>query len=365
MRIRALLTPLIRSSLVAGLMMAVLSMALGQSEGIEGMDFGPLIARSNAMVADNQADLPAYHVHYEIRVWDYRRKPSSATYDLYREGVAKTLRLSQRSGFSESMLTLGAKIWIKRSAITPLRFTELSEAFPRPAYAYIWAQTGNGQPRFNHRDRQGEPLVCGTTEEGLELCFDQATSLVASARIKDQTIRYKDWLPVGNRYVPGIIEMRLGERLLFSAQGRVDTLPMYAGLFTPQPGAWQMGGKDVIVRDSSTEAARHSDLTNPAVAIPSLQKRPAGTVFVTVASRRPMPEPPYEAGSAQIFVEVDKRGRVDKASIEDADSEEIASAAMKNAKQCTYAPHVNDGRRVAFASLLVYVTPPLQPPPRK
>ena len=68
---------------------------------------------------------------------------------------------------------------------------------------------------------------------------------------------------------------------------------------------------------------------------------------------------------AQIFVEVDKRGRVDKASIEDADSEEIASAAMKNAKQCTYAPHVNDGRPVAFASLLVYVTPPLQPPPRK
>ncbi len=43
--------------------------------------------------------------------------------------------------------------------------------------------------------------------------------------------------------MPGIIEMLLGDRLLFSAHGTVDLLPMAETLFTPQSGAWQMGGK--------------------------------------------------------------------------------------------------------------------------
>jgi hypothetical protein len=47
---------------------------------------------------------------------------------------------------------------------------------------------------------------------------------------------------------------------------------------------------------------------------------------------------------AQAIVEVDKRGLVRKVKVEDADSEEIASAALKNARQCRYEPHVGDGR---------------------
>ena len=35
--------------------------------------------------------------------------PFSASYDVYREGAAKVLRLSQRSGFSDSVLTLGSE----------------------------------------------------------------------------------------------------------------------------------------------------------------------------------------------------------------------------------------------------------------
>ena len=99
MRIFALPTLIPWSSFVIGLTALALPNAPGQSEM---MAFAPLIARSNAMVADGQADLPAYHVHYEIRAWDYRRNPSSATYDVYREGAAKVLRLSRRGDFSES-----------------------------------------------------------------------------------------------------------------------------------------------------------------------------------------------------------------------------------------------------------------------
>jgi hypothetical protein len=73
-----------------------------------GTSFSSMIASSNLLVADGQADLPTYHVHYEIRAWDYRRNPSSATYDVYRDGVAKVFRLSRRGDFSESLLTLGS-----------------------------------------------------------------------------------------------------------------------------------------------------------------------------------------------------------------------------------------------------------------
>ena len=120
-------------------------------------------------------------------------------------------------------------------------------------------------------------------------------------------IRYGDWLPVGNRFVPGLIEMRLGDRLLFSAQGRVVSLPMDESLFTPQPGAWQMGGPVSIIRDSSTDAPRHSDLASPTAADPSLKKRPSGTVFVRRAAQCPTTEMPDQAGSAQVIFEVDKR----------------------------------------------------------
>jgi hypothetical protein len=207
--------------------------------------------------------------------------------------------------------------------------------------------------------------MCGTNEAGLELCFDQASGLIASARIKDQRIRYGDWLPVGNRFLPGIIEMRLGDRLLFSAQGRVVSLPTDESLFTPQPGAWQMGGPASIIRDSSTDSAPHSDLASPTAADPSLKKRPSGTVFMRLAAQCPTTEMPDQAGSAQIIFEVDIRGRVRKAKIEDADSEEIASAAIKNARQCKYEPYVSDGRPIAFESFLFYVMPSLQPPSKK
>ena len=324
-----------------------------------------MIARSNLLVADGQADLPAYHVHYEVRAWDYRRRSFSATYDVYREGVAKVLRLSQRSGFSDSVLTLGSEIWVKRSAIRPLRLSELADAFPRPATAYTRAQRATGPPMFSHRDQQGELLVCGTSEGGLELCFDQASGLIATARIHDQAIQYSGWLPIGNRFVPGTIEMRLGDRLLFSAHGSVDLLPTDKSLFTPQPGAWQMGGQASIVHDPSTDLSRHSDLTGPSEAVPNLKRRPSGPVFVRIAAQCPPTEMPEQAGSAQVIVEVDKRGLVRKASIEDADSEEIARAAMNNARQCRYEPHISDGHPIGFESYLVYVTPSLQPPLKK
>ncbi len=336
--------------------------ALGQSEVTT---FSPLIGRSNARVADAQADLRPYHVHYEIRAWDYRRNPSSATYDVYREGVAKVLRLSRRGDFSESVLTLGSEIWIKRSAIKPLRLNELAAAFPMPTDAYTWARSVSARPTFSLGDQHGERVICGTTEVGLELCFDQASGLIALARVKDEVIRYGDWLPIGDRFVPGSIEMRLGERILFSAQGSVDSLPMDQSLFTPQPGAWRMGGPGSIIRDPSTDAARISGLASPAGADPSLKKRPSGTVFERIVPHCPTTGMPDQAGSAQVIFEVDKRGRVRKASIEDADSEEIASAAIENARQCKYEPQVSDGHPVAFQSFLIYVTPLLQPPSKK
>jgi hypothetical protein len=254
---------------------------------------------------------------------------------------------------------------VKRSAIEPLRLTELAGAFPRPTVAYTWAQRVGGEPTFTLRDEQGERLICGTTETGLELCFGQATGLIASARIKDEVIRYGDWLLIGNRFVPGSIEMRLGERLLFSAHGSVDILSMDESLFTPQPGAWQMGGPVSIVRDSSTDSARHSDLSIPTAADPSLKKRTSDTVFTRRAAQCPTTEMPDQAGSAKVILEVDQRGRVRKARIEDADSEEIASAAIKNVRQCKYEPNVSDGRPIAFESFLVYLTPSLQPPSKK
>ncbi len=335
------------------------------SSQMPGTSLSSMIAKSNSLIADDQADLPAYHVHYEIRAWDYRRNPFSATYDVYRNSAAKVLRLSQRGGFSDSVLTLGTDTWVKRSTIRPLRLSELADAFPRPASAYTRAQKASGQPTFTHRDQQGEPLVCGTTGDGLELCFDQARGLVASARIKDQTIRYGDWLPIGNHFVPGIIEMRLGDRLLFSAQGSVVSPQMDESLFIPQPGALQMGGRAAIVREPSKDAVLHSDSANPAAAAPSLQVRPSGPVFGRIAAQCPPTEMPDEAGSAQVIVEVDKRGLVREASIEDADSEEIAKAALENARQCRYEPHLDDGHPVAFQSFLVYVTPSLQPPLKK
>lgn len=335
---------------------------LGQSEITS---FSPLISRSNAMVADAQTDLPPYHVHYEIRAWDYRRNPSSATYDVYRGGVAKVLRTSRRGDFSELLLTLGSAIWVKRSAITPLRLTELAGAFPTPTYGYTWARIISARPTFSLRNQQGERVLCGTTEGGLELCFDQVSGLIVSARVKDEVIQYGNWLPVGNRFVPGIIEMRLGERLLFSAQGRVDSLPMDQSLFIPPPGAWQMGGPASIIRDSSTDVARNSDLVRSTAADPSLKKRPSGTTFFRLAAQCPTTEMPDQAGSAQVTFEVDKRGRIRKASIEDADSDEIASAAIKNARQCKYGPQVSDGHPIAFESFRIYVTPSLQPPSKK
>lgn len=119
------------------------------------------------------------------------------------------------------------------------------------------------------------------------------------------------------------------------------------------------------MRDPSTDAARASGRVDPAGADPSLKKRPSGTVYTRIAAQCPPTEMPDEAGSAQVIVEVDKRGLVRKASIENADSEEIASAAIENAKQCKYEPRVSDGQPVAFESFLVYVTPSLQPPLKK
>jgi hypothetical protein len=361
-RIAALLAAIFFSFLVIGWTSLALPNALGQSELTT---FEPLIARSNALVADGQADLPAYHIHYDIHAWDYHRNPSFATYDVYRDGGPKVLRSSRRGDFSESLLTLGSEIWVKRSAITPLRLTELTEAFPRPAYAYDWVQKSRERPMFRHRDQQGKTLVCGTTDSGLELCFDQASGLIASARIKDQIIRYGDWRPIGSRFVPGNIEMCLGDRLLFSARVNVDLLPMDESLFTVQPGAWQMGGPASIIRNSSTDSAPHSNLASPTAADPSLKKRPSNTVFMRLAAQCPTTEMPDQAGAAQVIFEVDKGGRVRKASIEDADSTEIASAAIKNARQCRYEPHVSDGRPTAFESFLVYVTPSLRPPSKK
>ena len=187
----------------------------GQSSGLS---FAPLVARSNALVADDQVDLPAYHIHYDIHSWDYKRKPSLYTFDVYRDGPDKSLRLSQSTNSSNYTLVVAHDMWVKHSGIMALRLMEFSYAFSKPVYAYNWARRRQEVPRFVRVDVAARKLSCGSTSASLELCFDENTGLIASARIGGQQIRYDRWIPVGSRFIPGIIQMSLGKLLLFDAE---------------------------------------------------------------------------------------------------------------------------------------------------
>src|SRR5271168_2538494 len=149
---------------------------------------------------------PPTTFHYDIHSWDYKRRPSLGTYDVYRDGPNKSLRLSQSTGSSNYALVVGHDMWVKHSGVQALRLLEFSYAFPRPLYAYNWALRRQEKPKFSEEDASGQRLICGSTSVSLELCFDAKTGLIQSARIGGQKIRYGRWIPIGNHFVPGTIE---------------------------------------------------------------------------------------------------------------------------------------------------------------
>jgi TonB family protein len=142
-------------------------------------------------------------------------------------------------------------------------------------------------------------------------------------------VTYDGWMPVGSRYVPTIIRLTRGKKLLLEAHGTVQVLQTLSpDAFQPPPDAVQV---DVTKKDQH----------NVPLGEPQSPHQ--------IVHREPMRVEANEVfGYVIVRVEVGTKGRVTKAEVVDSDDPSLEHNALEEARGTIWEPYEVNGQLTPF-----------------
>jgi hypothetical protein len=140
-----------------------------------------MLIATMATNAKNEALTPL-HLHYELKMVDYKNKEHSGTYETWisKDGVHTAIHTD---AYDDSDLTKGNSVWAMEKGLRPLRIMEFAEV--HMMYRSVLATVMRGDQKMKPRTVDGASLTCGGEDTRGAVCFDPATGYV-SLVIRDE-----------------------------------------------------------------------------------------------------------------------------------------------------------------------------------
>lgn len=312
------------------LLSAVLLLLVSSASGAQVLanhPFGVAIARALALEAGATAtDIP-HHVHYDLKLYDYRHKLTAGTWDIWRD-PQHYIRTDIAAGdfhYTEIEDLAQHTQWQRFDHVLPLKIFDLRQNYQEPEVpvSLFGDPTLAEKSSVSFQQIDGSPFDCTPQSLQMRICFDPIAHVLAFAQIMNQTVTWEDWQPLGTHSVPRRFRIYDGDRLIVEASGEaaaVKTFP--AQLFVIPAGQPDMGEPE------NGGAAPHRVIEGKPLKMDLL----------------------YGNALMHLFVQPD--GKVKKAELVDADDQDVIGPARHFARNLRFAPQMENGAAVPFEQYL-------------
>jgi hypothetical protein len=307
--------------IVLSALFLILMLPAGWAQVIATHPFDTEISRAVALEAGATATDVPHHVHYDLKLYNHKGKLTTGTWDIWRD-PQHSIRVDIVAGdfhYTHIEDLIHKKQWRHFNTVMPLKVYDLRQAYREPDYVveHFAKATPKHTVRFQQVD--GSPFDCTNTVMQMRICFDPLAHVLAFAQMYNQTVTWEDWQPLGAHSAPGRFRIYDAGRVMVEAAGTAEQVKTFPpGLF-------------VIPADQPDMGEPEDDGATP--------QRVVGMKPVHL-------ELLY--GNVLIQVHVDMDGKVKKATLIDADDDDIVSEAKQFAHHLIFEPQIKDGAATPF-----------------
>ena len=309
-----------RSNILCAVLL-IFAASTAAAQVIANSQFRTALERARAIEAGATAgDLP-HHVHYDLKLYNHKGKLTTGSWDIWRD-PQHSIRTDIAAGdfhYTEIEDLMRKKQWRHFNTLMPLKVYDLRQNYAEPAFiAELFAgQEPGGGVHF--QQVQGAPFECTSEILQMRVCFDPLAHVFAFAQMFNQTITWEDWQAVGSHSIPKRFRIYDAGRVMVEADGQAQVVKSFpAGLFAIPADEPDMG------KPEDNGSTPHKIASNKPVHLDLLY------------------------GNLLVRLEVRGEGSVEKATLIDADDDDLVKPAMEFAKHLVFAPEISNGVPTPF-----------------
>ena len=308
------------NSVLSALFLVVAASASG-AQVIANTPFSVALQRARAIEAGATATDVPHHVHYDLKLYNHKGKRTNGTWDIWRDPMHYTRTDIVAGGFHYTHIDdLPRKIqWRHFDSLMPLKVYDLRQNYAEPTFVAENFTRHELGLSVHFEQVEGSPFECTSKILDMRVCFDPLAHVLAFAQMFNQTVTWEDWQPVGTHSIPKQFRIYDAGRVMVEATGEAQVVKAFPpGLFVIPPNEPDMGEPE------DDGATPHKVLSNKPVSLELLY------------------------GNILVHLEVSGEGSVEKATLVDADDDDIVHASMEFAKHLVFAPQIKNGVPVPF-----------------
>lgn len=308
-----------RSALPA--LFLILAVSASRAQVIANPQFHIALDRAIAIEAGASATDVPHHVHYDLKLYNHKGKLTTGTWDIWRDPQHYVRADIVAGDFHYTRIDdLDRRVqWRHFNTLMPLKVYDLRQNYTEPRFvASRFAENDSGH-LVHFQQVEGSPFECTSEVLQMRVCFDPLAHVLAFAQVFNQTVTWEDWQPVGTHSIPKRFRIYDAGRVMIEATGQAQIVKTFpTGLFA-------------IPRDQP-------DMGEP---------EDNGSVPHKIVSTKPVHlELLY--GNILVRLEVRGEGSVEKATLIDADDDDIVHTSMEFAKHIVFAPEIRNGVPTPF-----------------
>jgi hypothetical protein len=288
---------------------------------ISSPPFSTAIARARALEAGAVASDVPHHIHYDLKLYNYKGKLTKGTWDLWSDPLRFTRSDIVAGDFHYTHIEdlVHTLQWRHFNSVMPLKVYDLLQNYDEPSFAVSYFATPGPGHTVHFEQVQGSPFNCTSQSLQMRVCFDPLAHVLAFAEMFNQTATWEDWQPIGTHTVARRFRIYDAGRIMVEASGKAEVVTTFpAGLFSIPSNEPDMG-----------EPEDNGSVSHKVIGVKPVQL-----------------EMLY--GNLLIRLQVDGEGKVHKADLIDADDEDLIHAGMEFAKHLTFAPQMTNGVATPF-----------------
>jgi len=311
-------------------MMMVLALAAGRAQVMATHPFAAEMERARSLEAGATATDVPHHVHYELNLYNRKGKLTTGTWDIWRDPQHATRMEIVAGDFRYTRIhDLVRNVeWRRFNTVMPLKVYDLRQNYAEPAYAVAQFGAGEAKHDVHFRQVEGSPFECTDVVVPVGICFDPLAHVLAFAQMYNQTVAWEDWQPVGLHSVARRFRIYDAGQVMVEATGTVEVVKSFPSVLFVIPADEPDMGEPEDTFGTSGGASPHQVVGMKTVEI----------------------EPLY--GNALVQIAVSADGKVKKASVIDADDDDIVHDAEEFAKGLVFAPEIKAGVAVPFEEFI-------------
>jgi len=274
-----------------------------------------------------------YHERYELTMVDYKGQKHTGSMETWVSPVGNRYELhADTYNLVRVTDSASGRRWESKDGIEPLRMMEFVWDKIQPMYVEWHILHGGGTiPRLKPETTGDAQLTCAGIGATAQMCFDQTTGFMVSARWNAERVVYEGWHKVDSwKYREGTLRIMHDTNVLVEAKLTVASTEFSDEVFKQIDGLIEVAPMRPPGEDM------------PASTTPQHKVLVSGSS----ASSRGL------SGYAQVRVWVDQHGMVARAEVEDADDAQVAAAALESAQKRVYEPGRENGQPAGFETTI-------------